>query len=101
MEHLFTFSLALCVGLNMADCVISLNMASLPGIYEVNPMARLAIKSPPLFIAFKGLTSFIIYEGLSKLWKRNRTVSWIAVLVLDAALSFAVYNNLHLMREIR
>ena len=100
MEHAFAFSLALCVGLNMADCVISLRMAELPGIYEVNPIARLALKSPPLFVAFKGLTSFVIYEGLSKLWKRNRVVSWIAVIVLDAALSFAVYSNVRLMRSI-
>lgn len=101
MEHAFAFSLALCAGLNFADGIVTLEGVGLPGIRESNPLARLALKSPPAFLAFKALSSYVIYRGLGALFKMNRTLSWIAVLVLNAAFSYAIVHNLRLIGEIK
>jgi hypothetical protein len=97
MEHAFTFSLALCVGLNMADGIITVSAADLPGLREVNPLARLALKSPALFLAFKGLSSFVIYKGLGTLFKRSKLLAWVMVFGFDVVFSYAIIHNLHLI----
>ena len=101
MEHAFVFSLALCAGLNMADGIITVSGADLPGLRESNPLARLALKSPPAFLAFKALSSYVIYRGLRSLFKVNKTLSWIAVLVLNVAFSYAIVHNLRLIGEVK
>jgi len=97
----FTFSLALCAGLNMADGIITVSVIHIPELREANPMTRFALKSPPLYMAFKGLSSVIIYEGLHTLFKNHKTLSWISVVVLDFAFSYAIVHNLHLIWRFR
>ncbi len=85
------------VALNVADYFSTTTALKYPGLAEGNPILKPFVKSPLAFGAVKLGFTAISYFSAKSLFKRNKTMAWIVTMAANAALSYAVSNNVKLI----
>ncbi|MFQ6069085.1 MAG: DUF5658 family protein [Candidatus Aminicenantales bacterium] len=100
-KGLYTGSLVMLLGLNIADYLTTREALKYSGLKEGNPLLAGMAKNPAIFAVAKigiGVTSFYV---MKKMYKKNKELAWIVSLAANFALSYVVYNNLRLINQNR
>jgi len=98
---LFNANLAAMAALNIADYFSTKQALKIPGSYEANPLMKPFLKNEFAFAAVKVGTTALTYFGMKKLFKTNKTMAWVLTTAANFVTSYAVYNNLNLVRKFR
>lgn len=98
---LFNANLAAMAAINVADYLSTKQALKIPGSYEANPLMKPFIKNEFAFAAVKAGTTALTYFGMKKLFKTNKTMAWVLTTAANFVTSYAVYNNLNLVRKFR
>jgi len=98
---LFEASLIANVALNAADYFSTREALKYEGLEEGNPLMKPFVKNDLTFAAVKIGMTMTNYFVMKKLFKRNKTLAWIASIVSNMALSYVVSNNMSHIYEAR
>jgi hypothetical protein len=93
----FDASLIAMVGLNVADYLSTTAALKYPGLAEGNPLLKPFVKSPAAFAAVKLGFTAVSYFSAKSLFKRNKVAAWFVTMAANAALGYAVSNNVKLI----
>ena len=97
----FEASLIANVALNAADYFSTREALKYEGLEEGNPLMKPFVKNDLTFAAVKIGMTMTNYFVMKKLFKRNKTLAWIASIVSNMALSYVVSNNMSHIYEAR
>lgn len=69
------------------------------GLYaEGNPLAKFYVNKPGLAIPILALSDLAVHWGLDSIYKDNKTVAWVMLIVFNVARGYVLYHNLKLSR---
>lgn len=97
----FDVNLVALVALNIADYASTREALKYPGLHEFNPAVAPFTRNPAAFAAVKIGTTALTYWCLKALFKKNRTMAWVLTTASNLLLSYAVANNLQMIRRAR
>jgi len=100
-DTMFEASLLSMVVLNVADFVSTKQCLKYPHLSEGNPIMKPFVKNDLVFAAVKGGLTIASYFGTKALYKKNKSLGWIASLASNLALSYVVSSNLRLLQQAR
>jgi hypothetical protein len=64
------------------------------GGYEKNPLSQWYAEKPALAVAFLTLDNILVSWGCRKLYKANKTVGILALIVINAVKAYVLYSNI-------
>jgi len=67
---------------------------------EVSPLVRWYIKSPTMTVYVHVALNFAVIKISNMLYKKNKTVGWIALITLTVAKSYIIYRNIKEISEL-
>jgi hypothetical protein len=100
-DSFFEASALSTVALNFADYFSTREALRYPGLQEGNPLMKGVVKSPAAFAAVKIGISAVSYLSLKAIYKRNKTLGWVASTLTNLALSYVVSNNVRMISQAR
>lgn len=100
-EVLFDANLVLLAAVNVADYLSTREALKYPGLHECNPLMKPFVGNDFAFAAVKAGTTVLNHLALKSLFKRNRAAAWILTTASNFVISYAVVNNMRLIREAR
>jgi len=84
------------VALDYVDVSLTLYGIEL-GLTEMNPLAKLYIKNPPLTFAVHLVLNIAIIKLTDILFEEKKTLAWFVIIGLNLAKAYIVYRNLEIL----
>jgi len=97
----FTSSLITLALLNAADFVTTNKALQYEGLSEGNPLLKPLVKNKIAFGVVKASLTYLNYQLLKKLHRRNKTLGWLLATLSNAVMGYVVWHNLKMIEKVR
>ena len=97
----FTSSLITLALLNAADFVTTNKALQHEGLSEGNPLLKPLVKNKIAFGVVKASLTYLNYQLLKKLHRRNKTLGWLLSTLSNAVMGYVVWHNLKMIEKVR
>jgi|Deesub1362A_J573_1020465.scaffolds.fasta_scaffold00571_10 hypothetical protein len=97
----FTSSLITLSLLNLADFITTNKALQYEGLSEGNPLLKPIVKNKIAFGVVKAGLTYVNYQLLKKVHRRNKTLGWILSTLSNAVMSYVVWHNLKMIEMVR
>lgn len=98
-DSIFTASLITLSVLNLADYFSTREALKYEGFKEANPLMKPFVKQSIAFATIKLGLSVFNYYSMKTIYKKDKKFAWVVSLVSNFIVSYAVWNNVDLIKN--